>query len=235
MVEPIITAAAITAGAGLAGSLLGGGDNNNAIKFAEKQAKKRIQWTVRDAQRAGIHPLYALGAGYQPPVMPSSGSSLGEGISRAGAAVGEGVRALGAKKDREAEILAGQPQAQANLAYTVANTDLIKQNIEASRLAMMMQSANNSGYGRGAVTGTPLDMATMIDPSGDITMMNTMAGWNYPPRTHQGQSPTVPAREWEEQYEDPASSVYGAARYGYSRPPGRPNWGQYYEKGSWWD
>lgn len=99
--------------------------------------------------------------------------------------------------------------------------------MEATKLQMLMQRANQTGYMRGAVTGTPLDMATMIDPQGRTTMMNTIAGWNRPP-TH-NEMPTVPAETIERHYEDPTSSIYGAGRYLGSNRKKQKWYNRYYE------
>lgn len=85
----------ISAGSSLLGGLLGA---NSAKKAAEQQyrqqkefAQQGIQWKVADAKKAGIHPLYALGANttsYAPVsvgnVNPASGlAEAGQDISRA--------------------------------------------------------------------------------------------------------------------------------------------------------
>ena len=42
-------------------------------KWQKRAHKNRIRWMVRDAQAAGVHPLYALGAGGGPAPSPSGG------------------------------------------------------------------------------------------------------------------------------------------------------------------
>lgn len=152
MVEPIITAAAITAGAGLAGSMLGGGGDVD-YKEQRRMMKKRIQWSVKDAQAAGIHPLYALGGGYAPSPVPSTGSGLGEGITRAGEAIGRGVAAKGAADERRATEKGDQAMAMslhgAQLNKLVAETDFINQQAEASRVKLLEGAINQTGIGRG--------------------------------------------------------------------------------------
>ena len=49
--DPIITGSLITAGAGLAGGLLGGGGDVD-YKEQRRMMKKRIQWSVNDAKAA---------------------------------------------------------------------------------------------------------------------------------------------------------------------------------------
>jgi len=73
MVAPVIAGAGI----GTAGSLLSGVLGNKSSKKAADKAYKRqkefaqhgIQWKAQDARSAGLHPLFAMGAGsanYQP-------------------------------------------------------------------------------------------------------------------------------------------------------------------------
>ncbi len=114
MVDPIITGAAITAGAQLLGGAMsrGGtslGQMSNQYAFNRHAQKKTfdfireredsyVQRRVADAKAAGIHPLFALGPGgsthapsFQVAGQSSSGSQMGPAIARAGAALGRGV------------------------------------------------------------------------------------------------------------------------------------------------
>lgn len=95
------------AGIGVAGSLLGGFINSKySDKMFNKQAdlqrefaQNSIQWRVNDAKRAGIHPLYALGAqgiSYQP--FYNGGSDVGDGISKASAQAGDALVQLGVQR-----------------------------------------------------------------------------------------------------------------------------------------
>ena len=107
-----IAAAAIGAGAGIAGNLL---SNRAAKKAAAQQAalqkefaKNGIRWKVADAKAAGLHPLAALGAqtiAYQPVTVGQDFSGLrdmGQDVSRA-------IMATADAKER-AEIQAEQMQ-----------------------------------------------------------------------------------------------------------------------------
>lgn len=106
--DPIVGAAAISAGASLAGGLFSGITGSKESKknrqesrrqFNEQMdyAKNLTQYRVQDSLKAGINPLAALGqsanvsptfsAGY-----PSgAGESIGNGISRAGDAISKAV------------------------------------------------------------------------------------------------------------------------------------------------
>lgn len=82
------------------GSLVGGifGQNSQEdqiqaqIDAQERFAKHGIEWRVKDANRSGIHPLYALGAqthSFNP--VGIGGNALGEGIASAGQDIGRAV------------------------------------------------------------------------------------------------------------------------------------------------
>lgn len=137
MAEPVSTLGMLGAGAiGAAGSLLGSTINsvlgNKSAKEdwqrnydAQKEfAQNSIQWRVQDAQKAGIHPLYAMGN--SPGYTPSSSfntESIGTGIAQAGNAMAEAMgqlqmmqlmsnientKADTAKKEAEASATMGQ-------------------------------------------------------------------------------------------------------------------------------
>lgn len=88
----------ISAGASLLGGIFGG---NSAKKQQQAQldlqedfAKKGIQWRVKDAQKAGIHPLYALGAQtsqFSP--IAITGNDFGAGVAAAGQDIGRAIDA----------------------------------------------------------------------------------------------------------------------------------------------
>lgn len=102
----------ISGGASLLGGILGG---NSSKKIAAQQmrmqkefAQNGIQWKVADAQKAGVHPLYALGANtvsYSP--VSVGDSSLASGISQAGQDIGRAVAATASEPGRN-KILQGQ-------------------------------------------------------------------------------------------------------------------------------
>lgn len=100
---------AIGGAIGAVGSLIGGGisanTSNNLAGLnynAQKEfAQNGIRWRVEDAKRAGIHPLYALGASTAS-YSPVSGYGGDYGISDALSNLGQGIdRARMAKQTRE--------------------------------------------------------------------------------------------------------------------------------------
>lgn len=76
--------------AGLGGAAIGAAadifNSNRNINYQKLFAKKGIQWRVKDAKAAGLHPLYALGA--QVPAFSPVSSSLGSDLSAAGQNIG---------------------------------------------------------------------------------------------------------------------------------------------------
>ena len=118
----MVWGAAIAAGASLAGGAMGMASNSatNAankeimemqLAFQREMAQNGIRWKVADANAAGIHPVYALGA---PPFNPSpvaigqqSDNSMGNAIADAGQHIG---RAIDATRSREEKVDAYQQQ-----------------------------------------------------------------------------------------------------------------------------
>lgn len=102
----------IGAGISAAGSLLGGVMANNAAKDLQASnianqlafAKHGIQWKVEDAKRAGVHPLFALGANTSSFSNVTGDNSLGTGISEAGQNLGRAVSAMGNQEERAIQL-----------------------------------------------------------------------------------------------------------------------------------
>lgn len=94
---------------GAASSLLGGlfGQSSQEKQMEQQIAAQRefaqqgIRWRVADANAAGVHPLYALGANthsFSP--IGIGGSPLAEGISAAGNEIGRAIQAKGTSVER---------------------------------------------------------------------------------------------------------------------------------------
>lgn len=95
----------VSAVGSIAGGILGANSAQNVAGMnyeAQKEfAQNGIRWKVEDAKRAGIHPLYALGASTQG-YSPSGGYTGDFGISDAAAHLGQGYeRAQQAKMTKE--------------------------------------------------------------------------------------------------------------------------------------
>lgn len=91
--------ALLGAGSSLLGGLLGKDEAKKNMQMQLAFAKNSIQWKAQDAAKAGIHPLYAMGAptmSFQNVVsgMPEAVANAGQDISRAvGAAMDGGQKA----------------------------------------------------------------------------------------------------------------------------------------------
>ena len=95
----------VSAVGSIAGGILGANSAQNVAGMnyeAQKEfAQNGIRWKVEDAKRAGIHPLYALGASTQG-YSPSGGYTGDYGIADAAAHLGQGYeRAQQAKMTKE--------------------------------------------------------------------------------------------------------------------------------------
>lgn len=95
----------VSAVGSIAGGILGANSAQNVASMnyeAQKEfAQNGIRWKVEDAKRAGIHPLYALGASTQG-YFPSGGYTGDYGIADAAAHLGQGFeRAQQAKMTKE--------------------------------------------------------------------------------------------------------------------------------------
>lgn len=149
-----------------AGSYLSSSGTKNQVK---RQMTRRIRDTVKDAKLAGIHPLYALGAGGG--ASSITGSPAGEGLL----ALGQGLSQYGAITQRQQEArdrkqtaqdqnaIAGQEQSRLNERFQMeklVNESVINRNNQAarydqtlaaeavSRMARAAQSVNATGAGR---------------------------------------------------------------------------------------
>jgi len=87
-------AAAIGAAGNIIGGLMGFRDKDKDRQKQKEFAQNAIQWKVSDARKAGVHPLYALGAqtnAFAP--VSVGGTDLGAGIAAAGQDVSRAVAA----------------------------------------------------------------------------------------------------------------------------------------------
>lgn len=135
--------ALVAAGASLAGGLLGNSANKKARarEYAQQKefAQSGIQWKVEDAKKAGIHPLYAMGANTVSYAPQSVGGQDFSFLSDAGQNIG---RAMDATRSNPAKANA--------LALTASQVQLeglqldneIKRAQLASAVALTRQSAN---------------------------------------------------------------------------------------------
>ncbi len=153
-----IGAAAALAGAGASiyDSFQGSDDNPN---FSQLTNPKAIQIRVKDAQKAGVHPLFALGAQVSAasPVGSFTGSGVGDAVSNLGGRLTK-LSQRGAEK--EATALAASESASR-----------IKVNESQSMLnEARSRSVIADMQGNPTITREALDMSYMNDPTGRLAM-----------------------------------------------------------------
>lgn len=156
-------------------------------------AKNFIRWRVKDAKKAGIHPLYALGA----PAVGSSASvgASGDGILDGLRDVGSAASAIEQRKlqaranqraDAQADAEIAESRARARAADAQAYRDFVTTSLQASNLQRTAAKAN-----------------VKQDIAQDITLPG---GSKFTPG---GASKT---ERVEEEYGGIASEVYGLSR-----------------------
>ncbi len=141
------------------GSVVGGLFGSSAAKKDRKAqlayAQNGIQWRVNDAKKAGIHPLYALGAS-TPSYTPVGSGGLANGIANAGNAIGAGVDKATAKMD---------PLAQSQIGVNTAQKDLL-----VAQRETILNNAKNQALGiAGGVNKLP-------NPENQETTIQTPGG-----------------------------------------------------------
>lgn len=160
MLGPLL-AAGISAGSNLIGGLIGqqGAKEANAASLAMAErniqlqrefATHGIRWKVNDATKAGVHPLYALGASTTS-FSPVSVGSLNEGAPMANA-----LSNMGQDVSRAASALVGPSGRASAAARVVAGQELIgnrlkldnmqlQNDVLRARLAQLTQPGNPPG------------------------------------------------------------------------------------------
>lgn len=123
--------ALIGAGASIASSLFGSSSASKARKQeAQTQrefAQNGIQWKVEDAKKAGIHPVYALGANTVSYAPQSVGGSDYSGLASAGQDIGRAIdatRSNPARADALSQTLARYQVEGAGLDNDIKRADL---------------------------------------------------------------------------------------------------------------
>lgn len=90
--------------AGAAGNILGGilgnSAKDDAVADQREFAQNSIQWRVKDARKAGIHPLFALGANTHSFSPVGIGGGLAEGVAAAGQDIGRALESVGTQGER---------------------------------------------------------------------------------------------------------------------------------------
>lgn len=160
--------ALIGAAASIAGGIMSNNATNKANKSAQQAADQEyarqkefaqsgVQWKVKDAEAAGIHPLYALGANtvsYAPQTVGSSSKDF-SWLGDAGQNIG---RAIDSTRGPNARMQA--------LALTAAGIQLegnkLDNDIKRAQLASLISTTGQAGHGPGIPTN--IDVSKMGSP-----------------------------------------------------------------------
>lgn len=125
---------ALSAGANIFGALLGDSDASRNRKAQMQMAQNAISWRVADAKRAGVHPLFAMGASM--PMYSPVSSSAPDFVANAGQDIGRALETVMTRRERLTQEHAEQVYRQAmedrdartseaNINRLAAETDLL--------------------------------------------------------------------------------------------------------------
>lgn len=203
-------AALIGAGATLGGGLLNMFSQNKQMEKQEEFAQRGLTWKARDAERAGISKLYAMGApsvSYSP---ISTGGGLGTSVADAGQQIG-----------RAMEATSGPATRASGLATDIARTQLdglridneIKRADLLAKVALRTQAGQPPGIMDSETTmvgqgNSGIKLKKEIAPAGSEPQKSFGVSpevdmW----RTKHGYAPEVPQALGEAQESQPASAA----------------------------
>lgn len=125
---------------GVVDRVLGRSAEDRNTRLQKEFAQNGIQWKVEDAKKAGIHPLYALGA----PTMSFSPSSVGSDFAGVGQDLSRAIDATRSSKDR------GQARLDAlTLERAGLENDLLRSQIMGSKMALLRSNGPSMPSGNG--------------------------------------------------------------------------------------
>lgn len=180
----------IGAGSNLLGGILGNNSAQEAIDFQKKAMQNGIQWRVADAQKAGIHPLFALGASTS---MPSAVISP----------MGEGVAAAGQDLSRAADALMDSKEKGSVFSKSLAALQLERGGLENELLRSQIRRLNAPGTPPASPDGD--DKSAIIPGQGDSRgPLTVIDGVTVRPRNSEAQ-----AQDLENEYGEAADFVGG--------------------------
>ncbi|WNK12680.1 MAG: DNA pilot protein [Microvirus sp.] len=192
----------IAAGSAVAGLFGGGGMSPRKQMAAQYDYQRRlnqsaIQDRVADAEKAGIHPLYALGASLNPGgvSMPDQGSGnrLGDRLSNMGQNIS---RAVMAKQSQEERGLAVQSAKLDLEGKSLQNQILRSQLINAQ--SQLGPGIDGTGKSDGSVNYIS---NTLVGPGRDGREPGPLSGHNLVLNAD-GSSTRVPSKDWQDRSED---------------------------------
>lgn len=200
-----IAGAAIGAGASLLGGSMGKDSAKKTLKEARRQydltRTQQIQDRVADAKKAGIHPLYAIGAGggASPTVSAGVDNSMGNALADSGAILGNAVASASKRPSaQEAELLGLQKQ------QIKSNTD----RNEAETILFLSEAARNIQNSNVRQESALLSAKELLDPS-KPPKPTTL----YTPLGKSKTGPTTKQQEYEDEYGGFVGELYGMIRW----------------------
>jgi hypothetical protein len=190
----------ISAGA----SLIGGALSNRSRESVADQsaalsrefAQHGIRWKVRDAQKAGIHPLAALGV---PPISPTIAGSYGtnNGIADAGQAIGNAIDRIKTDDEKAVDELVKQNWEKRNQLLDAEVAALNSETMRANQASQSVPGMPNPHKGLEEITQ---DAVKFRGP-------DHLFSWDS--------SKGAPTSDVEDHYGDVAGSVYGVGKFAY--------------------
>lgn len=160
------------------GSVLGANSASQDRKLQKQFAQNQIQWKVQDAIKAGIHPLYALGA---PPSMyqPVGDGGVSAGLSQMGQDISRAFSAGADRKQRAAEMAMALQAHELAMRRGSAEIDLIQSEIMRNKASVgpPLPLAND----RNGISGLPVPRGALVDRR-PMRMNETFPGqpWSEP-------------------------------------------------------
>lgn len=165
---------AISSAAGLAGGFINATTSKTIareqMRLQKEFAQNGIQWRVEDAKKAGLHPLYAIGASgasYTP--VSQDSSAMGNAVADAGAYLGKAVDQALSKADQAA-------LQQENLEYArlmrEGNLELMRQNIRGKKLDNDFNEQQMVNSLRAQGSANPARPLVVSTPMGEFNVNN---------------------------------------------------------------
>lgn len=194
--------AALSAGANLIGAGIGMDNASKNMEMQKQFAQKGIRWKVADAQAAGIHPLYALGAqthSFQP---VSAGDTLGS-LSNMGQDISRAVEATRTAPEKQDHTLRMLQLERADLENQLLRSQ-IAQNALASRTPAMAMAGDpylmSGQASSGLIKESPMKR-TLSSPTNPAQEPGAIPGVGWEKTESGGLSP-VPSADVKQRIED---------------------------------
>lgn len=154
--------ALISGGASILGGILGNNQRKKEAAMQREFAQNAIQWKVADAKKAGIHPLYALGA----QTATYSPQAVGDfGLSQAGQDIGRAIDS-GLTSGERATRLSGR----------AAELQLQNMELQNQKLASEIALTTQAGTAPPPVTPNPIIPGQGVVQTNPSENVSTMPG-----------------------------------------------------------